>query len=76
MRRAPKDRQREADWENTSGSDNTDTEGSGERDNTKVPWKGTTPTPKAPQEPISEGNTSLFSMAVPLNFTHNELLRF
>ncbi|XP_053818455.1 caspase recruitment domain-containing protein 9 isoform X2 [Vidua chalybeata] len=28
MRRAPKDRHHEADWENTSGSDNTDTEGS------------------------------------------------
>ncbi|KAM7033925.1 caspase recruitment domain-containing protein 9 isoform 2-T2 [Acridotheres tristis] len=28
MRRAPKDRHPEADWENTSGSDNTDTEGS------------------------------------------------
>ncbi|NXR16543.1 CARD9 protein, partial [Cinclus mexicanus] len=28
MRRAPKDRHREVDWDNTSGSDNTDTEGS------------------------------------------------
>ncbi|KAK4811554.1 hypothetical protein QYF61_011703 [Mycteria americana] len=28
MRRVPKDRHHEADWENTSGSDNTDTEGS------------------------------------------------
>ncbi|NXA03215.1 CARD9 protein, partial [Sapayoa aenigma] len=28
MRRAPKDRHHEADWENTTGSDNTDTEGS------------------------------------------------
>ncbi|NXR52322.1 CARD9 protein, partial [Hippolais icterina] len=28
MRRAPKARHHEADWENTSGSDNTDTEGS------------------------------------------------
>ncbi|XP_008940189.1 PREDICTED: caspase recruitment domain-containing protein 9 [Merops nubicus] len=28
MRRAPKGRPHEADWENTSGSDNTDTEGS------------------------------------------------
>ncbi|NXD00210.1 CARD9 protein, partial [Certhia familiaris] len=28
MRRAPKDRHHEVDWENTSGSDNTDTEGS------------------------------------------------
>ncbi|NWU39104.1 CARD9 protein, partial [Hylia prasina] len=28
MRRAPKGRHHEADWENTSGSDNTDTEGS------------------------------------------------
>ncbi|XP_009503725.1 caspase recruitment domain-containing protein 9 isoform X1 [Phalacrocorax carbo] len=28
MRRVPKGRQHEADWENTSGSDNTDTEGS------------------------------------------------
>ncbi|NWX65864.1 CARD9 protein, partial [Promerops cafer] len=28
MRRAPKDQHHEADWENTSGSDNTDTEGS------------------------------------------------
>ncbi|NXQ25968.1 CARD9 protein, partial [Alaudala cheleensis] len=28
MRRAPRDRHHEADWENTSGSDNTDTEGS------------------------------------------------
>ncbi|XP_017665532.1 PREDICTED: caspase recruitment domain-containing protein 9 isoform X2 [Lepidothrix coronata] len=28
MRRVPKDRHHEADWENTTGSDNTDTEGS------------------------------------------------
>ncbi|KFP83014.1 Caspase recruitment domain-containing protein 9 [Acanthisitta chloris] len=28
VRRAPKERQHEADWENTTGSDNTDTEGS------------------------------------------------
>ncbi|KFO07968.1 Caspase recruitment domain-containing protein 9 [Balearica regulorum gibbericeps] len=28
LRRAPKDRHHEADWENTTGSDNTDTEGS------------------------------------------------
>ncbi|XP_056361510.1 caspase recruitment domain-containing protein 9 isoform X2 [Oenanthe melanoleuca] len=28
MRRAPKDRHHEVDWENSSGSDNTDTEGS------------------------------------------------
>lgn len=76
MRRVPKDRHHEADWENTSGSDNTDTEGSWERDNTKVPWKGITPTPKAPQEPISEGNTSLYSVAVPLHFTLNGLFRF